>query len=73
MHSTAGDTIDRYQIFVQFLELIAGAGAAANHTGVKPADFTEEMMVSLPMDNYEDLKVTEVGRERLGNAIEGVR
>eukprot|EP00752_Nemacystus_decipiens_P005211 g4730.t1 len=45
---------DRHDIFGQFLSLIAGAGA--QHTGVKPEDFTEEMMVSLPMDNYEDLK-----------------
>ncbi|CAM9876834.1 unnamed protein product, partial [Sphacelaria rigidula] len=44
---------DRHEIFGQFLTLIAGAGA--QHTGVKAADFTEEMMVSLPMDNYEDL------------------
>lgn len=72
MHSSAGNTIGRHQIFVQFLELIAGAGATANHTGVKPEDFTEEMMVSLPMDNYEDLKVTEVGRQRSCNAIEGI-
>lgn len=47
---------DRHQIFIQFLALIAGAGAS--HTGVKPENFTEEMMVSLPMDNYEDLKVS---------------
>lgn len=45
----------RHQIFGQFLTLIAGAGSA--HTGVKLADFTEERMVPLPMDNYEDLKV----------------
>eukprot|EP00903_Cladosiphon_okamuranus_P009141 g8734.t1 len=48
------ETPDRHEIFRQFLSLIAGAGA--QHTGVKPEDFTEEMMVSLPMDNYEDLK-----------------
>ncbi|CAM9522730.1 unnamed protein product [Ectocarpus sp. 12 AP-2014] len=45
---------DRHEIFGQFLSLIAGAGT--QHTGVKPEDFTEDMMVSLPMDNYEDLK-----------------
>lgn len=45
---------DRHQIFGQFLSLIAGAGKT--HTGVHPEDFTEDMMVSLPMDNYEDLK-----------------
>ena len=44
----------RHEIFGQFLSLIAGAGV--QHTGVKPEDFTEEMMVSLPMDNYDDLK-----------------
>ncbi|CAM9578520.1 unnamed protein product [Ectocarpus sp. 4 AP-2014] len=48
------ETPDRHEIFGQFLSLIAGAGT--QHTGVKPEDFTEEMMVSLPMDNYEDLK-----------------
>lgn len=47
----------RHEIFGQFLSLIAGAGA--QHTGVKPEDFTEEMMVSLPMDNYDDLKASE--------------
>eukprot|EP00904_Undaria_pinnatifida_P001203 jgi/Undpi1/11083/HiC_scaffold_30.g13381.m1 len=45
---------DRHHIFGQFLTLIAGAGRT--HTGVHPEDFTEDMMVSLPMDNYEDLK-----------------
>lgn len=50
----------RHEIFRQFLSLIAGAGT--QHTGVKPEDFTEEMMVSLPMDNYEDLKVSEPSR-----------
>lgn len=44
---------DRHKIFCQFLSLIAGAGT--EHTGVKSKDFTEEMMVSLPMDNYLDL------------------
>ncbi|CAN0433362.1 unnamed protein product, partial [Hapterophycus canaliculatus] len=48
------ETPDRHEIFGQFLSLIAGAGT--HHTGVKPEDFTEDMMVSLPMDNYEDLK-----------------
>lgn len=46
----------RHHIFGQFLTLIAGAGRT--HTGVHPEDFTEDMMVSLPMDNYEDLKVS---------------
>lgn len=46
----------RHEIFGQFLSLIAGAGT--QHTGVKPEDFTEEMMVSLPMDNYDDLKAS---------------
>ncbi|CAM9807883.1 unnamed protein product [Pylaiella littoralis] len=47
-----------HEIFGQFLSLIAGAGT--QHTGVKPEHFTEEMMVSLPMDNYDDLKASPI-------------
>ncbi|CAM9759305.1 unnamed protein product [Ectocarpus sp. 6 AP-2014] len=54
---------DRHEIFGQFLSLIAGAGT--QHTGVKPEDFTEDMMVSLPMDNYEDLKASQRETMRL--------
>lgn len=52
----------RHDIFGQFLSLIAGAGA--QHTGVKPEDFTEEMMVSLPMDNYDDLKASKPAEQQ---------
>ncbi|CAM9991137.1 unnamed protein product [Discosporangium mesarthrocarpum] len=50
---------ERYQIFGRFLSLIAGEGGNKTHTahtGVKHEDFGSEMMVSLPMENYQDLK-----------------
>lgn len=47
---------NRHQILREFLSLISDAGA--EHTGVHAEDFTEEMMVPLPMDNYEDLDVS---------------
>ena len=49
----------RHHIFREFLSLISGAGTT--HTGVHAEDFTEEMMVTLPMDNYEDLEVGLMG------------
>lgn len=56
-YATSTNCGRRHEIFGQFLSLIAGAGT--QHTGVKPEDFTEDMMVSLPMDNYEDLKASQ--------------
>lgn len=47
---------NRHHILREFLSLISNAGA--EHTGVHAEDFTEEMMVPLPMDNYEDLDVS---------------
>lgn len=62
-HSIKLFPIVRHEIFGQFLSLIAGAGS--QHTGVKPEDFTEEMMVSLPMDNYDDLKASKQARRQI--------
>ncbi|CAM9206905.1 unnamed protein product [Choristocarpus tenellus] len=51
---------ERYKIFGRFLILIAGKGSdQVQHTGVKHEDFTTEMMVPLPMDNYQDLDPVE--------------
>jgi tetratricopeptide (TPR) repeat protein len=50
---------ERLQIFYRFLSIIGGVSATDDQLELLKANFTEDRMTDLPLDNYSDLEIPE--------------